>query len=89
MINKRLQVKILGNVFYLDWLDPTKVSVVWSVSGYGKYGLPVEGGHKNDVPPVNTAVDVYLNQWVQVYLRLEATRHSTTEYQRTGTYFFI
>jgi hypothetical protein len=55
-------VKILGSIFHFDWMETNKVSVDWSVTGYGKYGLRVADGFFNDTPPVNVAIDMYLNK---------------------------
>jgi len=47
-------------------MDTTKVSVAWTIGGYGKYSLEVADGYPGDIPPVNVAVDCYFNEWVQV-----------------------
>ena len=59
-------MKILGNILHFDWMDTTKVSVAWTIGGYGKYSLEVLDGYPRDIPPVNVAVDFYLNAWVQI-----------------------
>ena len=60
------QVKIRGNILHFDWVDTTKVSVAWTIGGYGKYSLKVLDGYPKDIPPANVAMDFYLNEWVQV-----------------------
>ena len=85
-------MRILGDILSFDWLDPTKVSVVWTLSGSGNYSLPTVGGYKDYPWPCNAAVDVYMNEWVQVYLlsvwklpdvqRQETTAHQN-QYFRT------
>ena len=55
---------IFGQIFYFNWLDPTEVSVVWSIIGVGEYQIaPVEYGfEENYITPINTALDVYINE---------------------------
>ena len=56
------QLRLVGRIFRFNWLDPSKVSVTWSVSGCGNYSsLTVDG---STMP--NTAVDIYLDEWVQI-----------------------
>lgn len=57
-----LQVVLFGNIFYFNWQDPTEVSVVWSLRGYGEYVLPAAYGFGDQDLAVNTAVDVYINE---------------------------
>lgn len=61
-----LQVKILGTIFSFDWLDPSTISVTWSISAVGNYTLQTAYGFSNNTPPPNVAMDIYLNEWVQV-----------------------
>ena len=60
--DRLLQVQILGNIFHFDWLDPSKVSVTWSVIGYGNYSLQTAIGFPNDTFPPAIALDVYLDE---------------------------
>lgn len=55
-------MKLLGNVFDFNWLDPSKVTVTWSVSGFGNYSMPTAYGYPNMFPPPNIAVDVYVDE---------------------------
>ena len=56
------QVILFGNIFYFNWQDPTEVSVVWTLMGYGAYVLPAAYGFGDHDYSVNTTVDVYLNE---------------------------
>ena len=61
-------MKILGNIYNFDWTDTSKASVEWSISGYGNYSLQTAYGLPNITSPVNVAIDVYLNEYVQTPL---------------------
>ena len=76
-------MKILGNIFNFDWTDTSEVSVEWSISGYGNYSLQTANGLPNNTSPVNVAVDVYLNEYVQAQppLHLEIVQYSTRNHQ--------
>lgn len=52
----------MGNVFHFDWMDPTKVSVVWYISGNGNYDPTIGDGDENHITPLGVAADVYLNE---------------------------
>ncbi|KAF9648680.1 hypothetical protein BDM02DRAFT_3269274 [Thelephora ganbajun] len=54
-------VMILGDIFQFDWMITRTVTVMWSISGWGKYRLPTEGDPPNAFLPVSRAVDVYLD----------------------------
>lgn len=83
-------MNIVGNIFHFDWLDPTKVTVVWAINGSGKYNLPSAGGFGDKVSLVNIPVDIYLNEWAQIYLlRVEVTRCSPAKYQPIKTGLFV
>lgn len=70
------QVKILGNIFQFNWQDPSKVSVTWAISGVGNYTLQTAAGYPTENPPPNTAMDIYLGEWVPI-LVLHLKSYST------------
>jgi len=53
-------VMIFGEISSFDWHDPQVLSVRWSLSGNGTFGLEVPDIDLN-LLPVNRAVNVYLN----------------------------
>lgn len=57
-------MNIVSIIPYFDWLNPTKIPVVWSINGGGEYGLGGVGGPENYVSPVDIPVDIYINEWV-------------------------
>ena len=61
-LNVISQVTIFGKVTRFDWLDTHLLSVTWFVAGRGEYAAT---GISDQCLPINTAVDVYLNEWVQ------------------------
>ena len=70
-LNVILQVAILGQVTRFDWLDTHKLFVMWSILRLGEYELE----DSDDYVPPDRAVDVYLNEWVKIWLLyLEVTQ---------------
>lgn len=61
-VDQYFQLRLVGTIYRFDWLDPSKVSVTWSVSGCGNYSSATVW----DCTMVNTAVDIYLDEWVQI-----------------------
>ena len=63
-LNDIPQVAILGKVTRFDWLDTQQLSMTWSIFGLGEYELQ----DSNYYVPPNRAVNVYLDEWVEIWL---------------------
>jgi len=80
MLNDIPQVAILGDVSRFDWLDAHRLSVTWSIVGLGEYQSQTVNGSSHWYPSVNRAVDVYLDEWVKIwlpYLRITERRNTS------------
>ena len=64
------------------------MSVRWYIVGYGDYMLETVGGSPAKYMPVDRAVDVYLDEWVQID-RVLYPRITQTKYQRIKHSLFI
>ena len=64
------QVAILGSAFRFDLPATQKISVRWFVVGCGEYALGPVKGTPDEFQPPDRAVDVYLEEWVQIQLFL-------------------
>ena len=60
----------------------------WYIVGYGDYKLKTVGGSPTKYKPVNRALDIYLDEWVQtqLFLYLGVTE---AKYQLIKRNFFI
>ena len=68
ILNDVPQIAILGDVSRLDWLSTHKLSVTWSIVGLGEYQSQIVNGNSGRYPSVNRAVNVYLDEWVKIWL---------------------
>ena len=85
-LNNIPQIGIVGQTLQFDPSGTQTLTVRWSIIGCGRYAL---GGSKS--PGIyalpNIAVDVYLNEWVEIRLFLSVGY--STEYQRFPPSFFV
>ena len=58
-LNDIPQLAILGEIIEFDWLKTRRVSVRWLIVGRGEYALQ---GNSDRYPPVDRAVDVFLDE---------------------------
>ena len=71
------QIAIAGRVSHFDWSKVESLSVSWSIIGCGKYQLQNDTKDPSEAMPPNIALDVYINEWVQIqpFLCSEVTAH--------------
>jgi hypothetical protein len=77
---------IFGDIFCFDWHGTRKLSVRWTLSGWGKYELH---GTWDFPKPLNRAVEIYLNEWVKIQLFPYPRVTQEKQYQRFETGLFI
>jgi len=78
LTNNIPQVGIIGQTLRFDPPASQTLTVRWSIIGCGKYALGGTFRSPRSYTLPNTAVDVYLNKWVRLFLYLGVTQRNTS-----------